>query len=468
VTTPATGPATGDPATGPTTGPTTGDPATDAAAAPETASGGSDRPGGIAALLKASTDITTTAEVFEPVTLRGTVLAYIARIKGGDMGALPAVLGIVALTILFAVLRDRFLTAINFANLLTQAASVTVIAMGLVFVLLLGEIDLAAGYTSGVAAATLAKLMSGSDPASWWIGVLAALGVGIGIGLVQGFLVAKIGIPSFVVTLAGFLAWQGLVLLIVGEGGTIRINDDKINGITGTNLAPWLGWAMLAVLLAAYAALMVRRAQQRRGRGLAADPMSVIALRIGALAVLGVIFVAVLNRQRSLTVFASVRGVPVVVPVVIGLLIIGTFVLMKTTYGRHVYATGGNAEAARRAGINVDTIRISVFVIGSLFAAIGGMIAASRLSSVSPQQGGGNTLLFAVGAAVIGGTSLFGGRGKLRDAVLGGLVIAIIANGMGLLQLSSGAQFVITGSVLLVAAGVDALSRKRGASTGRA
>jgi D-xylose transport system permease protein len=154
--------------------------------------------------------------------------------------------------------------------------------------------------------------------------------------------------------------------------------------------------------------------------------------------------------------------------VVIGLLIIGTFVLMKTTYGRHVYATGGNAEAARRAGINVDTIRISVFVIGSLFAAIGGMIAASRLSSVSPQQGGGNTLLFAVGAAVIGGTSLFGGRGKLRDAVLGGLVIAIIANGMGLLQLSSGAQFVITGSVLLVAAGVDALSRKRGASTGRA
>ncbi|HMA47672.1 MAG TPA: ABC transporter permease [Frankiaceae bacterium] len=407
------------------------------------------------------------AEIFQPVTLGGHLQSYLAKIRGGDMGALPAVLGLVVLTILFAVLRDRFLTAINFANLLTQAAEVTVIAMGLVFVLLLGEIDLAAGFTSGVAAATLATLLEGSGAVPWYVAILAALGVGLGIGLTQGFLVAKVGIPSFVVTLAGFLAWQGVVLVIVGEGGTIRINDDVVNAIANDNVAPWLGWTLLAALVAGYAAIAVRQIRSRRARGLAADPLSVILLRIAALAVGGAIFVSVLNRQRSLTVFASVRGVPIVVPVVLGLLVVGSFVLSRTTYGRHVYATGGNTEAARRAGINVDLIRISVFALGSLFAAIGGIIGASRLASVSPQQGGGNTLLFAVGAAVIGGTSLFGGRGKLRDAVLGGLVIAVIANGMGLLQLSSGAQFVITGSVLLVAAGVDALSRRRGAQTGR-
>lgn len=407
------------------------------------------------------------AEIFQPVTLGGHLRSYLAKIRGGDMGALPAVLGLVVLTILFAVLRDRFLTAINFANLLTQAAEVTVIAMGLVFVLLLGEIDLAAGFTSGVAAATLATLLEGNSSVPWYVAILAALGVGLGIGLTQGFLVAKVGIPSFVVTLAGFLAWQGVVLIIVGEGGTIRINDDIVNAIANNNVAPWLGWALLVVLVAAYAAIALRQVQSRRARSVAADPLSVILTRITALAVGGGIFVAVLNRQRSLTVFASVRGVPIVVSVVLGLLIVGSFVLSRTTYGRHVYATGGGTEAARRAGINVDLIRISVFAVGSLFAAIGGIIGASRLASVSPQQGGGNTLLFAVGAAVIGGTSLFGGRGKLRDAVLGGLVIAVIANGMGLLQLSSGAQFVITGSVLLVAAGVDALSRRRGAQTGR-
>jgi D-xylose transport system permease protein len=402
-----------------------------------------------------------------PETFGQHARAYLAKVRGGDMGALPAILGIIVLSIIFAIENPVFFTERNFANLLTQGAPTIVIAMGLVFVLLLGEIDLAAGYTSGVAAATLATLLAGANGKPLWVALAGALGAGLGIGLLQGTLVAKVGIPSFVVTLAGFLAWQGVVLAIIGTGGNIVITNSTINAIENSNMPPALGWALLVVCVGGYGIVSLSRVVRRRRRGLSSEPMSVAVARVVALAIIGGFAVYVLNQDRSLFAGTKLIGIPWVVPIIIILLAIGTYLLDKTSYGRHIYATGGNTEAARRAGIRVDRIRISVFVLCSLFAAIGGIIAASRLSSVDPQAGGGNTLLFAVGAAVIGGTSLFGGRGRMRDAVLGGLVVAIIANGMSLLGWSSAAQFIATGVVLLIAAGVDALSRKTAAASGR-
>ncbi|MBL7500316.1 ABC transporter permease [Frankia sp. CNm7] len=391
---------------------------------------------------------------------------FVARIRGGDMGALPAILGLLVLCVAFAIMRERFLSAINFANLFTQGAAVTAIAMGLVFVLLLGEIDLSAGFASGVCAAVMATLIA-EHGQPWWVAMLAAVGTGIVIGLVLGFLVARVGIPSFVVTLAAFLAFQGAVLLIIGQGGNVSIRDETIVAIANKNLPVYGGWILFAVLVLGFGASQLMRSVNRRRSGLTADPISVVALRTGALAVLAGFAVYVLNLERSRTAIVSLKGVPIVVPVILVLVVIGTYVLNRTSYGRHIYAVGGNAEAARRAGINVVSIRISCFVICSSMAAVGGIIAASRATSVDPNAGGSNTLLYAVGAAVIGGTSLFGGKGRIIDAVLGGAVVAVIDNGMGLMGYSAGVKFIVTGCVLALAASVDALSRKRAASTGR-
>jgi D-xylose transport system permease protein len=399
----------------------------------------------------------------------GTYAArYWARVRGGEMGALPAIIGLVVLVVLFSVLRPRFYTAVNFANLFQQGAAVTMIAMGLVFVLLLGEIDLSAGFTSGVCAAVMAVLLT-NEGWPWYLSVLAAIVTGVVIGFTLGLLVAKIGIPSFVVTLAAFLAFQGVSLVIIKNGTNIAVRDKTILQIDATGkIPPWLGWVLFAVSVIAYLALQLMRRGKRVSKGLTADPLSVIALRVGGLAVLLGASVYALNIERSRNpgIFGSQKGVPVIVVIIAVFLIVGTFILSRTAYGRHIYAVGGNREAARRAGINVDRIRISVFVISSSMAAVGGIIAASRANSVDPNTGGSNVLLYAVGAAVIGGTSLFGGKGKLRDAVLGGAVVAVIDNGMGLMGLSSGAKFIFTGLVLLSAAGVDALSRRRAASSG--
>nr|WP_157488856.1 ABC transporter permease [Pseudofrankia sp. DC12] len=391
---------------------------------------------------------------------------YVSRVRGGDMGALPAVLGLLVLCVAFAILRSRFVSAINFANLFTQGAAVTVIAIGLIFVLLLGEIDLSAGFASGVCAAVMATLTA-QHGQSWIVSILAGIGTGVVIGFVLGFLVSRVGIPSFVVTLAAFLAFQGTVLLIIGNGGNISIRDRTLVAIANKNLPVYGGWILFAVVVLGFGATQLLRTLGRRRGGLSADPVSVIALRTGALAVLFGVAVYVLNRERSRTAIVSLKGVPIVIPVILVLVVAGTYVLNRTAYGRHIYAVGGNAEAARRAGINVVAIRISCFVICSSMAAVGGIIAASRATSVDPNAGGSNTLLYAVGAAVIGGTSLFGGKGRIIDAVLGGAVVAVIDNGMGLMGYSAGVKFVVTGCVLAVAASVDALSRKRAASTGR-
>ncbi|WP_326642084.1 ABC transporter permease [Streptosporangium sp. NBC_01755] len=402
----------------------------------------------------------------EAPSIRTNVRGYAERVRGGDMGALPAVFGLVVLCTVFAILRPSFLTAGNFANLFTQGAAVTVIAMGLVFVLLLGEIDLSAGFASGVCAAVLA-IMLGNQGLPWYVAVGAAILTGVVIGTGIGSVVAKLGIPSFVVTLAAFLAFQGLVLLLVKGGTIIAIRDETILAIANKNLPPALGWILLAVGVAGYAGLQLLRARKRAARDLASDPVSLIAVRVGALALLGGLAVYFLNIERSRNAaVVSLAGVPVVVPIIVLLLLVLTFVLRRTAYGRHLYAVGGNVEAARRAGINVDRMKISAFVICSSMAAVGGIIAASRASSVDPNTGGSNVLLYAVGAAVIGGTSLFGGKGRVLDAILGGAVVAVIENGMGLMGYSSGVKFIVTGSVLLLAAVVDALSRKRAAATG--
>jgi D-xylose transport system permease protein len=415
----------------------------------------------------------------DPDTLEGPVIAdprggisdylreYLDRVRGGDVGALPALLGIVVLVIVFTSLDSVFFTSGNFANLLVQGAAITVIAMGLVFVLLLGEIDLSAGFASGVCAAVLATLMT-EKGYPWPVSVAAAVLTGVVIGLVIGTIVARIGIPSFVVTLAAFLAFQGTVLVIIGAGGNVPIRNSVILSIANKNVAPWLGWTLWLVGSLAFAGYALVNASRRRGKGLVAPPVSVVALRVGALVLLSGLAVYVLNDERSRNpALVSLRGIPIVVPLILVLLLVLTFVLGRTSYGRHIYAVGGNAEAARRAGIDVAKIRTSVFVVCSTLAAIGGIIAASRANSVDPNAGGSNTLLYAVGAAVIGGTSLFGGKGKVRDAILGGAVIAVIDNGMGLLGYSAGVKFIVTGLVLLLAAGVDALSRRRASASGR-
>jgi len=386
---------------------------------------------------------------------------WLDSIRKGNLSALPAVAGLVVLCIVFSVMRPVFFTAGNFANLFAQAAQVSLIAMGLVFVLLLGEIDLSAGFTSGVCAAVLATTMAQQD-FPWYAAIGIAIAIGALIGLVLGFLVAKFGIPSFVVTLAAFLAFQGVVLLVVKQGNIISIRDPMVIAIATKNLTPALGWAFFAVAVLGYAAVQVRSNLSRRKQGVTADSWNAVLLRVGALGVLLGVMVAVLNQERSRNVLiVSLKGVPIVVPVIGIFLVLGTFLLGRTAYGRHLYAVGGNREASRRAGINVDWIRISAFVICSTMAAVGGIVAASRNASVDPNTGGSNVLLYAVGAAVIGGTSLFGGKGRVIDAVLGGLVVAVIDNGMGLMGYSAGVKYVVTGTVLLLAASVDALSRKR-------
>ena len=363
-------------------------------------------------------------------SLKGAWHDYLARIKSGDMGALPGVLGLIALGIVFSLMSDVFLTPGNFANLLTQAASVTVIAMGLVFVLLLGEIDLSAGYASGVCGAVLVILIT-NHGYPWWIALAASIAVGAFLGFVIGSMVSRLGIPSFVVTLAAFLMFQGLLLLLAGEGGTIRIEDPTILAVQNNNLSPTLSWIFYLVVSAIYVLIGLARINSRRKAGLKSELKKLWAIKTASLLAIGAIVIYQLNLERSNNPdLVSLKGTPYVVPVILALLVVGTFVLSRTAYGRHIYAVGGNAEAARRAGINVKNIRTSAFIICSAFAAIAGMLFASRQNSISPTTGGSSTLLYAVGAAVIGGTSLFGGKGRMRDAVLGGLVVAVIDNGM--------------------------------------
>jgi D-xylose transport system permease protein len=404
----------------------------------------------------------------EKQTISSAVKGYLGKVKSGDLGAFPALLSIVVLGAIFAIARpDTFTTRRNFANLLQQAAPIIVIAMAVSFVLLLGEIDLSAGFTAGVTAAVLAdRLVKGMAliPA-----VLIAVGVSVLLGLFTGFLVARVGIPSFVVTLANFLSFQGILLLVTKEGGSIRFDNKLIYAIENQNMSVPLSWILSAVLVAAFGYGLVRKQMSSGGT----IPLGLVIAKIATAAAFAFGLAALLAKNRNFaTAPKELKGIPWCVPLVLILVALLTFVLNRTAYGRHLYAVGGNAEAARRAGINVQRIRMSAFVFCAVLAGIGGAFLASQVNSVSPQTGGNQTLLLAVGAAVIGGTSLFGGKGRMSNAVLGGIVLALIDNGLGLVGKAkpfgavvnfsdAGIKFIVSGLVLLLAASVDALSRKR-------
>ena len=387
------------------------------------------------------------------------ISGYLLKIKSGDMGSLPAMLGLVILAILFTAMSPVFLTALNFANLFNQAATLIVLAMGLVFVLVLAEIDLSAGVTSGVSAAIL--VISLHNNVNWILSIFIAIVTGVVIGYFIGVIVARVGIPSFVVTLACFLAFQGLQLLIIGNGGLYRIENSQVLAIQNSNLTLMQGWIFYAVgiLLFIYSGFAARRRRSRNNQP--NRPMVFLYAKIAFAVVAGAGVVAALNLERSSNKDFPIHGVPIVIPVVIVLFVLGTFVLDRTKFGRHVYAVGGNPEAARRAGIKVTGVKIAVFTICSTTAAISGIISASRVGSVDASMGR-TIVLNGVAAAVVGGVSLFGGKGRLSQAVIGGFVIAIIDNGLGLMGYNSGINLLITGAVLLLAASADAISRKRG------
>lgn len=391
---------------------------------------------------------------------------YVNRVRGGDMGSLPAILGLLVLVLVFTSLHDRFLTAYNMSNLVIQAGSIIVLAMGIVFVLLLGEIDLSAGVAGG-ASATIVALMMIDHDWPWWLALLAGIAAGAVIGFVIGALVSLLGIPSFVVTLAFFLALQAVPLKLIGAGGSLRFDDEILRGLSIKNVPVTAGWIAAGIIVVGFAGLSLWRYYSRSSRGLVHQPLALVIVQVGVFGaiVLGLTALLSANRAPNPDLF-NISGIPWVLPVVIALLLFWTFVLTKTRFGRHLYAVGGNAEAARRAGINVTRIKIMAFVICTSMAAISGVLSASYTGKVSPGSGGGNELLYAVAAAVIGGTSLFGGRGRAIDAVIGGLVIATIPNGLGLLNQAAYINFLVTGGVLLVAASVDAISRRRRSAAG--
>ena len=390
--------------------------------------------------------------------VRQQIDAYVARVKGGEMGALPSVLSLFVLTILFSVLNPYFFTQGNFANLLTQTATLMMLAMALVFVILIAEIDLSAGVTSGVAMA-LFILLTNKGGVDWRISILAGLLIGTAIGAMIGFFVAKVGVPSFVVTLGLFLGFQGLQLALLGDGGLYRIEVPEVRAIMNDNLPAWMGWGFLGAALVIMTALNFYDRSVRSRSGLANRPISLMYTKLAIVAALGAALVAMLNLNRS-TSMKEISGVPIVVPIAITVLFLGTLLLDRTLFGRHLYAVGGNPEAARRAGIKVVKVRIIAFMLCSFLAVISGIFNASRIGAVEATAGKA-IVLSGVAAAVVGGVSLFGGRGRLVHAAVGALVIAIIDNGLGLLGLPAGINYLVTGGVLILAATVDAVSRKR-------
>jgi len=400
--------------------------------------------------------------------------AYAARIRNGESGVLPVVLGLVAIMVVFEVISPNhvFLSAGNLVNLFQQSAVFMVLAMAESFALLLGEIDLSVGFVGACGAVIAVQLV---QPATtkwpWWAAILAGLAFCAAVGAVQGTIIARMGIPSFIVTLAGFLIFNGvmLILLLLGPFSgypNLNIQDPNVqvlfNLMAGT-IDPTVSWIAMAVIVLGLGAFLWFGDQRRRKSGLVAPPVGLTVLKIALIAAAGIVVVAISDINRAN--FGTLAGVPWVVPIVLGVLGAWTILLERTQYGRYVYAIGGNAEAARRAGINVALIRTVAFMLCSMTAGVGLILYASYIGGMSNNVQGGQYVLFAVAAAVIGGTSLFGGRGKAIHGVLGGLVIGGIYNGMYLQGLDVQRIFIVTGLVLLAAVSIDALSR-RAASSG--
>jgi D-xylose transport system permease protein len=400
-------------------------------------------------------------EARESQTLSGYLHVWWQGVRAGELGTLPILVGLAIILLTFALLEDNFFTERNFTNLILQMAAVATIAIGVVFVLLIGEIDLSVAFVSAVGAVVMTLLLRPGDPGwPWWLAIGVALLCTTAVGFLQALVITKAGVPSFVVTLAGFLIWSGVVLILTTQystAGTIRIENDVVIGIANDFLSEVWGWILGIAVVAAFALLQLRTALTRRARKLAAKPLILIALQTAGLAAVTFAAIWYLNEDRGVPKVAVILGI---------FLVFWSFVAARTRFGRHVYAVGGSAEAARRAGINVDRVRIAVFMISGFMAGMGGIMLASRLRSVATNTGGGNLLLLVIAAAVIGGTSLFGGTGRVIAALLGALVIASIQNGMDLMGLASGTKFVITGLVLLGAVLVDAFAKRRRAARG--
>jgi D-xylose transport system permease protein len=408
----------------------------------------------------------------------GLLQATRDNLKSGNLGVLPVVLGELAIVLFFGLTATNFFTASNFVNVILQMAGVTMIAFGVVFVLLLGEIDLSIGYLSGIAAVTAAELQlpGTSHDFAGWIAILGGLAVVAAIGTGQGLIIAKIGVPSFVVTLAGLLIWQGVILRVLELRGVIIIEDNWITNTATYYFSERQSWLIAAVITLLYAVGALGGLLGHRRVGLALRPGLAIAKVVGvAVASFGI--VAICNHATrptacpegtplSETCTQSV-GLPLAGLLMVIFLVALTFLAKRTTFGRHVYAVGGNAEAARRAGISVARIRILVFMLSGLMAGVGGIILSARLQSVNLNVGGGTLLLDSISAAVIGGVSLFGGRGEVRGALLGSLVIATIANGLNIGGYSTGTIYMVTGIILLFAVTLDTVARRLQVKSGR-
>jgi D-xylose transport system permease protein len=385
-----------------------------------------------------------------------------AWLAPGESGAISVITGLIVIGVIFQSLNGHFLSPVNLTDLLIQGAVFMLLGMSEVFALLLGDIDLSIGFLSAIGGVITAELLIGTRTWPWWAAVITALLVTTAIGALQGTLIARLRLPSFVVTLAGLLACQGVMIWILGSGGTLPISDNVINDLASGCLTPAASWLLMAAIVAAFAVVTIRRDAERRAGGAAGPPLSRTAAKVGAAAAAGLAIVAVCDTNRG--VLSPVRGVPWVVLIVLGVLFAWSFLLNRTRFGRDVHAIGSNAEAARRAGVSLAWIRTVSFALAGLTAGVGGIVYASELRSVSSGTDGATLVLYAVAAAVIGGTSLFGGRGKPLDGVLGGIVIAAIYNGIYLLGMSTAAQDLIFALVLLAAVSADVLARRGQAS----
>jgi D-xylose transport system permease protein len=394
---------------------------------------------------------------------------WLKRVRSGESGALPVIAGLIVLGVYFQIREPAFLSATNIANLMAQAGWIITIAMAQVFVLLLGEIDLSVAYNAAIGGTVTIWMVSVHHPFPTWVAIIVGLAVSSAIAAIEGLLVVWLKIPSFIVTLAGLLGLNGVLIWLfdeagqVGNGGVISSRNSFINALTGGNLSPAEGWIILIVALVLGGAYMIWRDRRRRANNLAAPPLSVTLLKLGLMAAVGAVLVAVLNVNRG-SAFTALEGVPWVVPIVLVLLGGSALLLTRTKFGRYLYAIGGNAEAARRAGINLSRVRVLAFTLAGLFAGVTGILYTSLLGSMSNDFQGGEFVLYSVAGAVIGGVSLFGGRGRMLGAVLGGFVVAVIYNGVDLLGLGAAGQYIWTALVLLAAVTLDALAR-RGART---
>ncbi len=401
-----------------------------------------------------------------PTSAVDYIRAWVTRVRGGETGVLPVIAALFIAVIVFTAISPNhvFLSPANLVNLFDQSAVFIVLGVGEAFVLLLGEIDLSIGYTAAIGGIVAAQLVQPSPDIVWWIAIIAGLLAGAAIGGIEGTIITRLGMPAFVVTLAGYLILFGIMIIILGTAGGVSItgngaNQQALHDIVYGYIDPLVSWIGLAVIVVAYGVLTVRRDRGRLRNGLVAPPLGVTIAKIAVVAVAGIVVVAICNIDRGR--YLPVVGVPYVIPIVLLIVVGWTVLLERMRYGRHMYATGGNAEAARRAGINVPRVRTIAFALCGMTAGMAGIIYTSWLGGMTTNINGGQLVLYAVAAAVIGGTSLFGGRGRIIHGLLGGLVIGTIYNGLYLLGLPIQYQLVVTGLVLLAAVGVDSLSHRR-------